>query len=213
MDPKISESLLALSPLWRFHSPLCYIVYKKKLVHFVLINLFLGCLFFFQTFKSGSIEDLHIQPSGSPCQVLSVGHVPRISGEVLHGGVLGGRCPGREGDGFVCVQRLARGSRDSGNFWRRFPTFVECTRETLQFSLGSHSPVLSLHYSWEQEVFTIHHHHHHQLNIHILPSLIKSMNGCFPTVIGRQSTFSRHFGISHLVIATLPFREKRCLVT
>ena len=33
-------------------------------------------------------------------------------------------------------------------------------------------------------------HHHHQLNVHFLPILIKGMDGCFPTALGRQSTFS-----------------------
>ena len=31
-------------------------------------------------------------------------------------------------------------------------------------------------------------HHHHQLNVHFLPRSIKSMDGCFPTALGRQST-------------------------
>ena len=39
-----------------------------------------------------------------------------------------------------------------------------------------------------------HHHHHHRFNIHSLPRLIKSMDGCFPTAIGRQSTFSNILG-------------------
>ena len=34
------------------------------------------------------------------------------------------------------------------------------------------------------------HHHHHQLNVHFLPRLIKGMDGCFPTALGTQSTFS-----------------------
>ena len=33
------------------------------------------------------------------------------------------------------------------------------------------------------------------------------MDGCFPTALSRQSTFSNIFGTSHLVIVTLPFRE------
>ena len=33
-----------------------------------------------------------------------------------------------------------------------------------------------------------HHHHHHHLNVHVLPRSIKSMDGCFPTALGRQST-------------------------
>ena len=37
-------------------------------------------------------------------------------------------------------------------------------------------------------------HHDHQLNIHFLPRLIKGMDGCFPTTLGRQSTFSNILG-------------------
>ena len=36
--------------------------------------------------------------------------------------------------------------------------------------------------------------HHHQLNVHFLPRLIKGMDGCFPTALGRQSTFSNILG-------------------
>ena len=31
-----------------------------------------------------------------------------------------------------------------------------------------------------------HDHDHHQLIVHFLPRLIKGMNGCFPTALGRQ---------------------------
>ena len=37
-------------------------------------------------------------------------------------------------------------------------------------------------------------HHHHRLNIHFLPRLIKGMDGCFPTALSRQSTFSNILG-------------------
>ena len=37
-------------------------------------------------------------------------------------------------------------------------------------------------------------HHHHQLNVHFLPRLIKGMDGCFPTALGRPSTFSNILG-------------------
>ena len=37
-------------------------------------------------------------------------------------------------------------------------------------------------------------HHHHQLNVHFLPRLIKGVDGCFPTALGRQSTFSNILG-------------------
>ena len=33
-------------------------------------------------------------------------------------------------------------------------------------------------------------HHHHQRTVHFLPRLIKGMDGCFSTALGRQSTFS-----------------------
>ena len=36
--------------------------------------------------------------------------------------------------------------------------------------------------------------HRHQLNILFLPRLIKGMDGCFPTALGRQSTFSNNLG-------------------
>ena len=36
-----------------------------------------------------------------------------------------------------------------------------------------------------------HHHHHQQLNVYFLPRLIKEMDGCFPTTLGRQYTFSK----------------------
>ena len=39
-----------------------------------------------------------------------------------------------------------------------------------------------------------HHHHHHQFIVHFLPRLIKGMDGCFPTALGRQSTFSNILG-------------------
>ena len=39
-----------------------------------------------------------------------------------------------------------------------------------------------------------HHHHHHQFNVHFLPRSIKGMDGCFPTALGRQSTFSNILG-------------------
>ena len=41
--------------------------------------------------------------------------------------------------------------------------------------------------------------HHHRLNVHFLPRLIKGMDGCFPTALGRQSTFSNISGplVSH----------------
>ena len=34
-------------------------------------------------------------------------------------------------------------------------------------------------------------HHHHRLNVHFLPRLIKGLDSCFPTALGRQSTFSK----------------------
>ena len=38
-------------------------------------------------------------------------------------------------------------------------------------------------------------HHHHRLNAHhFLPRLIKGMDGCFPTALGKQSTFSNILG-------------------
>ena len=37
-------------------------------------------------------------------------------------------------------------------------------------------------------------HHHHRFNVHFLPRLIKGMEGCFPTALGRQSTFSNILG-------------------
>ena len=37
-------------------------------------------------------------------------------------------------------------------------------------------------------------HHHHQLNVHFLPRSIKGMDGCFPTALGKQSTFSNILG-------------------
>ena len=40
----------------------------------------------------------------------------------------------------------------------------------------------------------IHNHHHHWSNVHFLPRLIKGMDGCFPTALGRQSTFSKILG-------------------
>ena len=36
--------------------------------------------------------------------------------------------------------------------------------------------------------------YHHQLNVHFLPRLNKGMDGCFPTALGRQSTFSNILG-------------------
>ena len=53
------------------------------------------------------------------------------------------------------------------------------------------------------------HHLHHQLNVHLLPRLIKGMNGCFPTAKGRQPTLSNtlDFSFCHTVIVMLPFRE------
>ena len=34
--------------------------------------------------------------------------------------------------------------------------------------------------------YQLKYHHHHQLNVHFLPKLIKGMNGCLPTALGRQ---------------------------
>ena len=39
------------------------------------------------------------------------------------------------------------------------------------------------------------HTHHHQLNVHFLPKSIKGMYGCFPTALGRQSTFSNFWDL------------------
>ena len=38
------------------------------------------------------------------------------------------------------------------------------------------------------------HPHHHQLNVHFLPRSIKGMDGCFPTALSRQSTYSNILG-------------------
>ena len=55
-------------------------------------------------------------------------------------------------------------------------------------------------------------HHHHQFNVHFLPRLIKGMDGCFPTELGRQSTFSNILGpqFSH---SDASISRKSCLVT
>ena len=36
-------------------------------------------------------------------------------------------------------------------------------------------------------------HHHHQFNVHVIPRLIKGMDGCFPTAYGRQPAFNDLF--------------------
>ena len=41
-----------------------------------------------------------------------------------------------------------------------------------------------------------HWHHHHQLNVDFIPRLIKGMDSCFPTALGRQSTFSNILDLS-----------------
>ena len=46
--------------------------------------------------------------------------------------------------------------------------------------------------AWSRYMY--HNHHHHQFNVHFLPRWIKGMGGCFPTALGRQSTFSNILG-------------------
>ena len=58
-----------------------------------------------------------------------------------------------------------------------------------------------------------HHHHHHQLNVHFLPRLIKSMDGCFPTALGRQPTFSNILGPLIYSHSDASISRKSCLFT
>ena len=68
--------------------------------------------------------------------------------------------------------------------------------------LSKHAPLVSFH----------RHHYHHQLNVHFLPRSIKGIDSCFPTALGRQSTFSNILGplvyISHSSEASISRKSR-----
>ena len=57
--------------------------------------------------------------------------------------------------------------------------------------------------------------HHHQLNVHFLPRSIKGKDRCFPTALGRQSTFGNILDVWDLPFShsDASISRKSCLVT
>ena len=53
--------------------------------------------------------------------------------------------------------------------------------------------------TWYTHPYHYHHHHHH-FNVHVLPRIIKSIDGCFPTAKGTKPIFSDLVTIRQLSI-------------